>query len=291
VAWDLLPVDAAASIFGPNLPEHTRIAVISLVSMWSGRKYGLLKARVTYLEAPLSPMFPLEHKSISGYSFGQRTWYSSRHLGVDYAAVNASLTAPFNGTVVWSGYGIQGGWMVYFRPDHDNVIMRFMHLKSIDVRSGRVSRGQRLAVTGNSGALTTGPHLHLDISRQPAMVLAGNLSFEQFLDPEQYNWDFQVASASEERPRFRKIYDGFHTDLPPSQEKREEVGRVQDYLVDKGFMEASVRDAGRGYYGPKTQAAVDRFQKAHGIKASAQYYGWWYPNTRQKANENLGIDW
>ena len=31
-------------------------------------------------------MFPLARREIGGYAFGQRTWYTSKHLGVDYKA-------------------------------------------------------------------------------------------------------------------------------------------------------------------------------------------------------------
>lgn len=79
----------------------------------------------------------------------------------------------------------------------------------------------------------------------------------------------------------------FETNLEPSQSFNEEVGRVQDYLVAKKFMENPGEQ--RGYYGPKTQKAVDAFQKAHGIQASAKYFGYWYDKTRAAANNELTI--
>jgi hypothetical protein len=77
----------------------------------------------------------------------------------------------------------------------------------------------------------------------------------------------------------------FLTDLEPSQSYSDEVKRVQEYLVARGFM----ADQGQndGYYGPITQAAVNGFQKAHGIQASPGYFGWWYPRTRAAANADL----
>lgn len=76
----------------------------------------------------------------------------------------------------------------------------------------------------------------------------------------------------------------FLSNLAPSQAFNAEVSRLQFYLFSKGYM--SDPGEGRGYYGPKTQKAVDSFQKAHGI-AKASQYGWWYDKTREEANKDL----
>ncbi len=82
-------------------------------------------------------------------------------------------------------------------------------------------------------------------------------------------------------------YDPFLTDLQPSQTYSAEVVRMQHFLTDKGFFQ----DAGPqdGWYGPRTQKAVHDFQAANGITGATQY-GWWYPMTRGKANQQLSIN-
>lgn len=72
----------------------------------------------------------------------------------------------------------------------------------------------------------------------------------------------------------------FEVNLAPSQTYNAEVERVQKFL--------KMPDLGTqyGYYGKKTQAAVDTFQKSHGILGATEY-GWWYDKTRDAANTLL----
>ncbi len=88
------------------------------------------------------------------------------------------------------------------------------------------------------------------------------------------------------QPQPQRSFEPFNTDLQPKQAYREEAHRVQQFLVAKGFM-ATPASNEWGYYGKKTQVAVDKFQKANGIKAGASFYGWWYPQTRTAANKQL----
>ena len=79
----------------------------------------------------------------------------------------------------------------------------------------------------------------------------------------------------------RKTFD---VNLNPSQNYSAEVRRVQEFLIAKGFLKPIASNE-YGYYGKKTQAAIDWFQKANGIVASKQYYGLWYEKTRAAANK------
>lgn len=129
-------------------------------------------------------MFPLINRKTCGYSFGERTSYTSRHLGQDYSADNDALLAPFKGEITRRLKGTQGGNTIWFKPDNQDVIMRFMHLSEMPI-SGRVVQGQTIGVTGNTGSLSTGPHLHIDISKKDVDIN----NFDNFIDPEEYNWD------------------------------------------------------------------------------------------------------
>lgn len=99
-------------------------------------------------------------------SGGQRS--SSDHPGVDLGTpVGTALLAPFDGTIIHvvnkndgtekrnqKGYGN----MVVVRRD-DGTIAQMSHLHSASVKVGdRVSKGQQIGQTGNSGS-STGPHL------------------------------------------------------------------------------------------------------------------------------------
>ena len=120
-----------------------------------------------------------------GYRFSQQTFYGSKHLGVDHIVPSGTpLYAPFNGTIVWEGYGSQGGNTLHFRPDDQNIVIRFMHLSEFKKGQVRASEGELIALTGNTGSATTGAHLHTDISK-------GSVNyndFNNFINPETFNW-------------------------------------------------------------------------------------------------------
>lgn len=151
-----------------------------------------LSARLASLE---KSMFPLSKRTVSGYAFGQPTFYSAHHLGTDYeAAEGTALYAPFDGTVIEAFSGIEGGKTVWFRPDGTSDIIRFLHLSEFRVPKGtHAKEGELIALTGHTGRIvgndgkprTYAPHLHTDISKG-SVVLAfkGN-----FTDPEGYAWE------------------------------------------------------------------------------------------------------
>jgi murein DD-endopeptidase MepM/ murein hydrolase activator NlpD len=89
--------------------------------------------------------------------------YARPHEGIDVTApMGSPIEAPAAGTVTdarWeSGYGNT------VTIDHGfGIETRFAHASKLLVRTGqRVSRGQRIALVGNSG-LATGPHLHYEV--------------------------------------------------------------------------------------------------------------------------------
>ncbi len=98
--------------------------------------------------------------------FGHRdqpTWGASEdHGAVDIPVYYAPVYAPASGLVIiareLSGYGN------YILIDHGNgYYTGFAHLSAYNVSKGDVvSRGQQIAVSGNTG-ITTGPHLHYEV--------------------------------------------------------------------------------------------------------------------------------
>ncbi len=116
------------------------------------------------LSWPLSSSTPY-YNYISSY-FGPRpsptAGASSNHGAVDIPVSYAPIYAPAAGRVIiaWSlsGYGN------YVMIDHGNgYYTGFGHLSSFNVSAGQtVSRGQQIAVSGNTG-ISTGPHLHYEV--------------------------------------------------------------------------------------------------------------------------------
>ena len=97
-------------------------------------------------------------------------------IGADYEANYISFYIPFDG-VVSTYWGTEGGnWLRLTRPNGDKI--ELAHLSKYQIRSGHAVAGQIGGVTGNTGAITTRPHLHIQIFNK-----AG-----QRLDPEKYDW-------------------------------------------------------------------------------------------------------
>lgn len=89
---------------------------------------------------------------------------SSGHLGVDIAAQEGeSVKAVYDGTIIMASFTSDGGNVIQIQHPN-NLISIYKHnsalLKSVgDV----VSAGESIAIIGNSGELTDGPHLHFEL--------------------------------------------------------------------------------------------------------------------------------
>jgi murein DD-endopeptidase MepM/ murein hydrolase activator NlpD len=85
------------------------------------------------------------------------------HEGIDVSApMGSPIEAPAAGIV--SDAGWETGYGNSITIDHGfGIVTKFAHASKLLVRNGqRVSRGQRIALVGNSG-LATGPHLHYEV--------------------------------------------------------------------------------------------------------------------------------
>lgn len=86
------------------------------------------------------------------------------HSGVDlYAPEGTPVVAAFSGTVYATGNSYSSGNYIYL--DHGHGVRTFYcHLSSIQVHEGEnVVQGTTIALSGNTGKRTTGPHLHYGI--------------------------------------------------------------------------------------------------------------------------------
>lgn len=128
-------------------------------------------------------MFPLDSRKITGYRFGQKTFYNNFHLGVDYGTEGMKVYAPFNGLAT-THWGEEGGNTIIFIPNNLDVVIRFMHLWEYK-KTGYVREGEMMAISGNSGRLNKGPgHCHIDISKHTLQIN----NTRNFIDPEKFNW-------------------------------------------------------------------------------------------------------
>ena len=90
-----------------------------------------------------------------------------RHFGVDIAAnTNESVLATLDGTVVFGGYTAETGYVIGIQHNRDFISV-YKHCGSLLKQTGdKVKAGEVIALVGNTGAQTTGPHLHFELWRK-----------------------------------------------------------------------------------------------------------------------------
>lgn len=86
------------------------------------------------------------------------------HNGLDIVTdTGTKVFAPGAGTVAFTGY--KGGYGLTVEIEHGfGYRTIYAHLESIKVKQGQhLQRGDLFALSGNSGKLSTGPHLHYEV--------------------------------------------------------------------------------------------------------------------------------
>ena len=137
-----------------------RIYVEQNDSRYEVRTTGKAK-QVTFADAqPTAGLFyaPLHGQVISPYD------NELRHYGVDVAgAVNAPISAIYSGTVIFANFTVETGYVIAVQHP-GNVISVYKHCSALIKREGDVVRvGDPLGYLGNTGHLSSGPHLHFEL--------------------------------------------------------------------------------------------------------------------------------
>lgn len=88
------------------------------------------------------------------------------HFGVDLVAgINEKVMAVEDGTVIFSEWTVETGHVIQIQHEN-NLISVYKHNSRVLKKVGEiVSGGEAIAIVGNSGELTTGPHLHIELWR------------------------------------------------------------------------------------------------------------------------------
>jgi len=141
----------------------------------------LTKERIRDLsDASIEPPLRDWDKLPRGYKFGEKTFYSNFHLGLDVVVpIGTPIYAPCNGKAE-KFIGDKGGNTIWFRPDHNTDFIRFLHLNKFG-KLGQVYKGDIIGYSGNTGN-STGPHVHIDISKKQLDL--GDT--RNFINPENY---------------------------------------------------------------------------------------------------------
>ncbi len=96
---------------------------------------------------------------------------ASNHYGVDITSKeNDAVKATLDGTVVLSTWTLATGNVIIIQHK-DNIISVYEHNSVLMKKAGdQVKAGDVIAIVGNSGELTTGPHLHFELWYQGSPV-------------------------------------------------------------------------------------------------------------------------
>ncbi|MCK5134700.1 MAG: M23 family metallopeptidase [Bacteroidales bacterium] len=86
------------------------------------------------------------------------------HYGIDLvAAPNEVVKAALDGTVTISTWTLETGWVIQIQHDFE-LMSVYKHNATLFKSVGqKVAAGDAIAIVGNSGELTTGPHLHFEL--------------------------------------------------------------------------------------------------------------------------------
>lgn len=87
-----------------------------------------------------------------------------RHWGVDLvAAPNEKVVSVADGTIVFAEWSVETGYVIQVQHDN-NLLSVYKHNSALlkDV-GNKVKAGEVIAIIGNTGELSSGPHLHLEL--------------------------------------------------------------------------------------------------------------------------------
>jgi murein DD-endopeptidase MepM/ murein hydrolase activator NlpD len=86
------------------------------------------------------------------------------HLAVDIVGKqNARISNVLDGTVIFAGWTMDTGYSIFIQHEN-NIISVYKHNAELLKTLGeKVKSGDVIAIMGNSGELTTGPHLHFEL--------------------------------------------------------------------------------------------------------------------------------
>jgi murein DD-endopeptidase MepM/ murein hydrolase activator NlpD len=89
---------------------------------------------------------------------------ASGHYGVDVVArQSARISSALDGTVIFSDWTMEAGYVIMIQHDQ-NIVTSYKHNAELLKKQGdKVKAGEVIAIMGNTGKESTGPHLHFEI--------------------------------------------------------------------------------------------------------------------------------
>jgi murein DD-endopeptidase MepM/ murein hydrolase activator NlpD len=89
---------------------------------------------------------------------------AQEHFGIDIVATrNEAVKAVQDGTVIFSDWTLETGYVISLQHNHD-LITVYKHNSTLLKQQGAFVRaGETISIIGESGELSTGPHLHFEL--------------------------------------------------------------------------------------------------------------------------------
>jgi murein DD-endopeptidase MepM/ murein hydrolase activator NlpD len=90
--------------------------------------------------------------------------FKEQHFGIDIVSPkNEAIKATLDGTVIFAEWTVETGHVIQLQH-HDNIVSIYKHNSVLHKKVGdHVKAGEVIAIVGNSGELSTGPHLHFEL--------------------------------------------------------------------------------------------------------------------------------
>jgi murein DD-endopeptidase MepM/ murein hydrolase activator NlpD len=91
----------------------------------------------------------------------------NEHYGIDVVAPkDEAIKATLDGTVVFAEWTVETGYVIQIQHGN-NIISNYKHNSVLLKKVGdEVKAGEAIAIIGNSGELTSGPHLHFELWKE-----------------------------------------------------------------------------------------------------------------------------
>lgn len=112
-------------------------------------------------DLPLEQLYfipPVSGETTAGYDL------KKEHYGIDVAAPqNTAIKAAASGSVIFAGYTVETGYSIAIQHPN-NVVTLYKHNSVLLKTTGEIVRsGEAIAIIGNTGESSTGPHLHFEL--------------------------------------------------------------------------------------------------------------------------------
>ncbi len=156
---DSLVVDTTINyknIVNEKIPEDSLLRVM----IETEEKYNLFKSAGRTPSSISSLIFFNPLKGIVTEQFNAR----KQHFGVDLVAPkNEAIKATLDGTVIFAEWTSETGYVIQLQHSN-NLISIYKHNSVLHKKQGdKVKAGDVIAIVGNTGELSSGPHLHFEL--------------------------------------------------------------------------------------------------------------------------------